>query len=182
MKTSVTKNFKCCWWILTVWLSAVPIFLQCLLVYETNDLKTKKKPEKKETITLRCSLIRKKDQFPRFPNFRFCPLSKIENLEILESFVLLKFLVVYETQNLKNDIKEKNIDFMMWFEKKKCPFARFSGFRFCPMLKSKTWKLWKVFVYVYKFLSFWLQLAWKRLKPFIEFQVSRPYVLKSHNK
>ena len=86
---------------------------------------------------MRCSLIRKKDQFPRFPNFRFCPLSKIENLEILESFVLLKFLVVYETQNLKNDIKEKNIDFMMWFEKKKCPFARFSGFRFCAMLKSK---------------------------------------------
>ena len=80
-------------------------------------------PKKKETITLRCGLIKKK--IPRFPSFQFCPIPKIENSEISESFILLKFLVVYETQNRKNDLKEK---LWMWFEKKKCPFPRFPGF------------------------------------------------------
>ena len=46
---------------------------------------------------------KKKCQFPKFPSFRFCPIPKIENWEILESFLSLKFLVVYETQNLKAD-------------------------------------------------------------------------------
>ena len=58
-----------------------------------------------ETITLRCSSI-KKYQFPRFPSFRFCVIPKIENSE---SFTLLKFLVVYETQNRKNDLKQKTL-------------------------------------------------------------------------
>ena len=46
---------------------------------------------------------KKKYHFPRFPSFRFCPIPKIENSEILESFLLLKFLLEYETQNLKTD-------------------------------------------------------------------------------
>ena len=46
---------------------------------------------------------KKKKQFPRFPSFRFCPIPKIENSEISESFLLLQFLVVYETQNLKTE-------------------------------------------------------------------------------
>ena len=46
---------------------------------------------------------KKKYQFPRFPSLRFCPIPKIENSEISESFLLLKFLVVYEIQNLKTD-------------------------------------------------------------------------------
>ena len=69
----------------------------------------------------------KKKKIPRFPSFRFCPTPKSENPEILKSFVLLTFLVVYETQN---DLKGKKVNFTMWFEKKKCPFPRFSGFRF----------------------------------------------------
>ena len=52
---------------------------------------------------------KKKSLFPRFLNFRFCPIANIENWEILESFILLKFLVVYETQNRKNDLKEKTL-------------------------------------------------------------------------
>ena len=51
--------------------------------------------------------MRKKYQFPRFPSSQFCPKPKIENSEISESFTLLKVLVVYETQNLKNDLNEK---------------------------------------------------------------------------
>ena len=62
-----------------------------------------------ETTTLRCGSVRKNNQFPRFPSFQFCPIPKIENSEISESFILLKFLVVYETQNRKNDLKEKTL-------------------------------------------------------------------------
>ena len=47
--------------------------------------------------------LEQKGKFPRFPRFRFCSIPKIENSEISESFFLLKFLVVYETQNLKTD-------------------------------------------------------------------------------
>ena len=36
---------------------------------------------------------RKKESFPRFPSFQFCPIPKIENLEILESFILLQLLI-----------------------------------------------------------------------------------------
>ena len=52
---------------------------------------------------------KKKKQFPKFLSFQFCPIPKIENLEVLESYILLKFLVVNETQNRKNDLKEKKL-------------------------------------------------------------------------
>ena len=49
---------------------------------------------------------KKKCQFPIYPSYRFCPIPKIENSEISESFLLLKFLtVLHETQNLKTDWK-----------------------------------------------------------------------------
>ena len=48
---------------------------------------------------------KKKYQFSRFPSFQFCPIPKIKNSEISESFLLLKFLVLNETQNLKTDSK-----------------------------------------------------------------------------
>ena len=64
-------------------------------------------PKKKKTITLGCGLIRKK--FSRFPSFRFCPVPKIENSEISESFILIKFLVVSKTQNQQYDLKEKTL-------------------------------------------------------------------------
>ena len=50
---------------------------------------------------------KEKIQFPRFPSFRFCPIPKSENSEISENFILIKFLVVYKTQNQKHDLKEK---------------------------------------------------------------------------
>ena len=50
----------------------------------------------------------KKKKIPRFSSFDFV-LTKIENSEISKSFILLKFLVVYETQNRKIDLKEKKL-------------------------------------------------------------------------
>ena len=77
-----------------------------MVVYETQDIKTNWKiTQKKKMLTSSCVLITKKCHFPRFPSFRFCPIPKIENAEILESFLLLKILVVYETQNLKTGWK-----------------------------------------------------------------------------
>ena len=55
---------------------------------------------KKKTLTFSSGLRREKGQFPRIPSFQFCPIPKIKNSE---SFLLLKFLVVCETQNLKTD-------------------------------------------------------------------------------
>ena len=37
--------------------------------------------------------------------FSILPYTQIENSKISESFLLLRFLVVYETQNLKTDWK-----------------------------------------------------------------------------
>ena len=86
-----------------------------------------------ETITLRCGSIRKKKrQFPRFPSFRFCPIPKIENLEISESFILLKSLVVYEIQNRKNDLKEKPLTVRYGLRKKKKSISEVSEFSILP--------------------------------------------------
>ena len=38
-------------------------------------------------------LLEEKRKFPRFPSFRFCPIPKVENLEISESVLLLQFLI-----------------------------------------------------------------------------------------
>ena len=42
-------------------------------------------------------LLEEKQEFPRFPSFRFCPITKIENSEISESFLLLQILKVAVT-------------------------------------------------------------------------------------
>ena len=60
-------------------------------------------PQKKKTLTFMTRFEKKKCPFPRFPSFRFCPIPKMENSEISESFLLLKLLVVSKTQNLKTD-------------------------------------------------------------------------------
>ena len=42
-------------------------------------------------------LLEEKRKLPRFPSFRFCPIPKIENLEISESFLLLQILTAVVT-------------------------------------------------------------------------------------
>ena len=115
--------------------------------------KNYKTPKKKESITLGCGLIRKNLQFPRFPSFRFCPVPKIQNSEISESFILIKFLVVCKTQNQKYDLKEKTLILQCGLRRKNVHFQGFKAFNFAQYLKSKTWKPQKVFVY-FNFLLF----------------------------
>ena len=99
---------------------------------------------------------KKKYQFPRFPSFRFCPIPKIENSEISESFILLKFLVVHETQNRKNDLQEKTLILRCGLRRKNVNFRGFRVFDFALYLKSQTWKPRKVSVY-FRFLLLRLQ-------------------------
>ena len=97
---------------------------------------------------------KEKIQFPRFPSFRFCPIPKIENSEISENFILIKFLVVYKTQNQKHDLKDKTLTLQCGLRRKNVHFRGFQVFEFAQYLKSKTcWKPQKVFVY-FIFLSF----------------------------
>ena len=90
---------------------------------------------------------KKKYQFSRFPSFQFCPIPKIKNSEISESFLLLKFLVLNETQNLKTDSKmtkkKKKKLYDVVCEEKKCPFRRFRVFDLILYLKSKVRNLGK---------------------------------------
>ena len=55
----------------------------------------------------------KKCKFLRLPRFRFSSTPKIENSEISESFILLQFLVVYETRDpktkTKNDLGQRKL-------------------------------------------------------------------------
>ena len=95
--------------------------------------KNYKLPKKKETIKLRCGLIRKK-QFPRFPSFRFWPIPKIENSEISESFIYLIFGNIWKSKSKKWP-KRKNFNFTIWFEKIKYPSLRFPSFWFWPLLE-----------------------------------------------
>ena len=100
--------------------------------------KNYKIPKKKETITLRCGFN-----------------TQNRKLGNLGKFYLLKFLVVYGTQNQKNDLKEKTSTLRCGLRRKNVCFRDFRVFNFALYLKSKTWKHRKVFVY-FNLLSFWL--------------------------
>ena len=87
-------------------------------------------------------------------------------LSSTQSFILLKFLVVHETQNQKNDLKEKNFNFTMWF-KKKCPFPRFPSFRFWPILEIENLETSESFCLLQIFIA-----LVARLKPVTESQIN----------
>ena len=118
LKTSVTKHFS---------------VFQCLVVYETEFQKTIKCLRTKN-YNVATWFNKKSTNFRGFWVFDFAPILKIENSEISESFTLLKFLIVYENQNRKNNLKEKQLNFTTCFEKK----MFISGFSILPF----TWN-WK---------------------------------------
>ena len=64
-----------------------------LTLIVTQDLKTPGKWAETKTKRFRYDLEQQKT-FPRFPSFRFCPITKIEHLEILEIFLLFQILTV----------------------------------------------------------------------------------------
>ena len=98
---------------------------------------------------------KKKIPISEVSEFSFCAIPKIENSEILECFILIKFLVVYKTQNQKYDLKEKTSTLQCGLRRKNVHFRGFQAFDFAQYLKSETWKPQKVFVY-FNFLSFQL--------------------------
>ena len=97
--------------------------------------------------------LEEKWKFSRFPSFRLCPIPKIGNsgnLILLKFLIILRmliFLVVYETQNRKNDLK-------YGLRRKHVRFRGFRVFDFALYLKSKTWRPRKVFVYFIQFFIF----------------------------
>ena len=70
--------------------------------------KNYKIPKKKETRTLRCGLIRNKNT-SEVSEFSILAYTQNRKLGNLGKFYLLKFLIVYGTQNKKNDLKEKTL-------------------------------------------------------------------------
>ena len=114
--------------------------------------KNYKVTKKKETITLRCSLIRKKIPIPEDSEFSILPCTQNRKLR---KFYLLKCLVVYEKQNKKNDLEEKTLTLRCGLRRKNVLFRGFQVFDFALYLKSKTWKPRKVFVY-FNFSLLWL--------------------------
>ena len=106
--------------------------------------------KKKETITLGCGLKRKKYQFPRFPSFAVYP--KWKTRKSPKVLFLIKFLVVYKTQNQKYDLTEKTLTLQCGLRRKN---VNFRGFQVFDFAQSKTWKSQKVFTF-FNFLSFWL--------------------------
>ena len=97
--------------------------------------KNYKIPKKKETITLRCGSIRKKYQcFQGFRVFNFALYPKSKTRKSRKVLFCLNVGGIWNSKSKKWP-KRKNINFTMWFEKKKCQFPRFPSFRFCPILE-----------------------------------------------
>ena len=97
---------------------------------------------KKTNYNVKMWFNKKKKQFPGF-------------LGNLGKFYLLKFLIVYKTQNQKIDLKEKTLTLRCGLRRKNVNFRDFRVFNFVLYLKSKIWKPRKVLV-CFNFLSFWL--------------------------
>ena len=92
----------------------------------------------------------KKKTISEISEFSILSYSQNGKLGNLGKFFLLKFLVVCETQNQKNDQKEKTLTLRCGLRRKN---VHFRVFDFDLYLKSKTWKPRKVFIY-FNFLSF----------------------------
>ena len=74
----------------------------CLLQFLVNSKsKNQKKWPQTENHNFKMRFNKKKWKFSIFCSFQFWSTPKIENSEISESFLLLQFLVIYETQHSK---------------------------------------------------------------------------------
>ena len=138
--------------------------------------KNYKIPKKKETRTLRCGLIRNKN-ISEVSEFSILVYTQNRKLGNLGKFYLLKFLIVYGTQNKKNDLKEKTLTLRFGL-RRKMSISEISEFSI--LLYTWNRKLGNLG-------KFWFTLIFycfgcikhERLKPFIEFQIIKLYVLMS---
>ena len=73
-------------------------------IWNSKSNKWLKNDQKQKKLTLWCGL-RRKMSISEVSKFSILPYTQNRKLGISESFLLLKFLVVYETQNRKTDWK-----------------------------------------------------------------------------
>ena len=78
-------------------------------------------------------LRKKKIFFSRFPSFWFCPIPKIENLEISEIWLFFQILTVVSLKMSKIWMEQKTESF--WYKLKEKKFLRFLSFQFWPIPK-----------------------------------------------
>ena len=90
--------------------------------------------------------LNKEKNISQVSEFSILAYTQNRKLRILGKFYLLKFLVVYETQNQKNELKQKTFTLRCGLRKKKVNFRDFRVFDFALYLKSKIWKTRKVLV------------------------------------
>ena len=77
----------------------------------------------------------KKVKFPKFPSFRFCVITRIENLEILEDFLFIQNLEGVVTQMQKNKkLTRKQLGGQDMFLVEKVKICNVF-FGFCPIPK-----------------------------------------------
>ena len=78
--------------------------------------------------------LNKEKNISQVSEFSILAYTQNRKLRILGKFYLLKFLVVYENQNQKNELKEKTFTLRCGL-RKKSQFPRFPSFRFCLILE-----------------------------------------------
>ena len=115
---------------MAVWLSAYFCFSSIMFGSIWNrSSKNYKIPQKKETIKLRCGLIRKKT-ISLVSEFSLLAYTRIRNLGNLGKFYLHKFLVAYETQNQKSNVKKIQLYDVVWEDK--MSISKISEFSILP--------------------------------------------------
>ena len=85
----------------------------------------------------------------RFPSFRFCPIPKIENSEILEISLLLQILTVVVTKVLKTtknwtETKTESLQYVL--RRKNEHFRDFRVLGFCPITKIENSEISEIFL------------------------------------
>ena len=81
--------------------------------------------------------LRKKN-FSRFLSFWFCPIPKIENLEISEIWFFFQILTVVSLETTKIWVEQETESF--WYKLKEKKFWGFWVFKFGLYPRLKTWK------------------------------------------
>ena len=139
---------------MTVWFSAYFCFSSIMFRSIWNrSSKNYKIPQKKETTTLRCGLIRKKSNFPGFWVFVFGLYPKSKTRKSRKELFTEIFGSIWNSKSRK--YSKKNWTLRCGLRRQNVNFQDFRVFNFALYLKSKTWKPRKVMVY-FSLLSVWL--------------------------
>ena len=83
--------------------------------------------------------LRKKRKFSRFLSFWFCPIPKIENLEISEIWLFFQILTVVSLKTTKIWMEQETESF--WYKLKGKKILRFLSFQIWPISKIENLKI-----------------------------------------